>query len=104
FYAQGVDNCASDNATNLTLTQGLGGGYTGAQYSMGIEDLLGTFQCTGQVAGYMIGGSNPAFPNPTWHQHIFRQEFYQAVTNDGGITMAKWASDFVSGTLETVGP
>jgi len=31
-------------------------------------------------------------------------EFYQAITNDGGITMANWASDFLAGKLEIVGP
>jgi hypothetical protein len=104
FYAQGENDCASDDATALTLTQGVGGGYTGAEYTMGIEDLLQTFECTGRVAAYQIGGTSPSFPYPTYHQHIFRQEFYEAVTDDGGVTMAQWAADFAAGKLETVGP
>src|ERR1019366_7849146 len=31
-------------------------------------------------------------------------EFYQAITNDGGITIANCASDFLAGKLEIVGP
>ncbi len=104
FFSQSLNSCASNNATALTVGQALCGGYTCAQYTAGINDLLGTFQCTGRVAGYLIGGANPNYMNPTYHQHIFRDEFYQAITNDGGITMAQWASDFASGKLEIVGP
>ena len=100
FFSQSLNSCASNNATALTVGQALCGGYTCAQYTAGINDLLGTFQCTGRVAGYLIGGANPNYMNPTYHQHIFRDEFYQAITDDGGITMAQWASDFASGKLE----
>ena len=104
FFSQGLGTCASNNATSLTIGQALCGGYTCAQYTAGITDLLTTFTCTGRLAGYQIGGLNSNYMNPTYHQHIFRNEFYQAITNDGGVTMAQWASDFVNGNLEIVGP
>jgi hypothetical protein len=70
----------------------------------GIQDLLSTFQCTGRMAAYMIGGQNPNYANPTYHQHIFRNEFYEALDDKGTETLAKWASDFMDGTLTVVGP
>jgi hypothetical protein len=103
FFASGDNTCASNNATLLDGEQLLGG-YTGAEYTQGLDDLVSTYQCTGALAAYLIGGQNSAFPNPTYHQHIFRSEFYQAITNDGGITMSQWASDLVNGNLEIVGP
>jgi hypothetical protein len=104
FFSQGLNTCASDNATSLTLGQALCGGYTCAQYTSGIQDLLSTFSCTNRLAAYQIGGMNPNYMNPTYHQHIFRDEFYEAITNDGGVTMAQWATDFIGGKLEIVGP
>ncbi|HTB72217.1 MAG TPA: pectin acetylesterase-family hydrolase [Polyangiaceae bacterium] len=104
FYAQGENSCASDNATALTLSQALCGGYTCAKYTAGINDLVSTLSCTGRFAAYLIGGMNANYMNPTYHQHIFRDEFYQAITNDGSITMAKWTADFLSGKGEIVGP
>jgi hypothetical protein len=104
FFAQGNNNCASDNATWDGLVQILGSGYSGMMYTQGLNDLLTAFQCSGRIAGYLIGGQNPNYPNPTYHQHIFRSEFYQAITNDGGITMAEWTSDLIGGNLQIVGP
>ncbi len=103
FFSQGDTSCASDDATILTLDQSTGG-YTGKEYTQGLEDLLSTFQCTGRFASYYIGGTNPKYMHPTYHQHIFRNEFYQAITNDGGTTMAQWASDFVNDKIENLGP
>jgi hypothetical protein len=34
----------------------------------------------------------------------FRDEFYQAITNSGTTTMAQWATDFVQGNLQNLGP
>jgi hypothetical protein len=104
FFSQGNSGCSSDNATWDGLVQLLGAGYAGTQYTDGLNDLRSTFQCTGHFGGYLIGGQNASYPNPTYHQHIFRDEFYKAITNDGGITMAQWASDFLQGQLEFVGP
>jgi hypothetical protein len=73
-------------------------------YTAGLNDLLSTFKCTGRLATYYIGGMNANYMNPTFHQHIFRDEFYQAITNDGSMTMVQWASDFISGKLDNVGP
>ncbi len=100
FFGSGDNNCQTNNASQLALT----GGQTAAAYTQGLQDLVTTYQCTGALAAYYIGGQNSTFPNPTYHQHIFRQEFYQAVTNDGGITMAQWTSNLLSGNLQVVGP
>jgi hypothetical protein len=103
FFSSGDNACASNNATALTLTQALGG-FTGMQYAQGLDDLRTTYSCTGRLATYYIGGQNPNYLNPTYHQHVFRSEFYQAITNDGGTTMAQWAADLTSGTIHDVGP
>jgi hypothetical protein len=103
FFAQGDSNCASDNATALELAQAAGG-YTGMQYTDGLNDFRTTFQCTGRLATYYIGGQNPSYMNPTDHQHIFRDEFYKAITNDGGVTMAQWTADLLAGKPELLGP
>jgi hypothetical protein len=104
FFSQELNSCGSNNATALTLGQALCGGYTCDMYTAGLNDLLTTFKCTGRLASYYVGGTNTNYMNPSFHQHIFRNEFYQAITNDGSITMAQWASDFISGKLENVGP
>jgi hypothetical protein len=103
FFASGDNDCATNNATLLDTEQ-LAGGYTGAQYTAGLQDLVSTYACTGALATYYIGGQSSTFPNPTYHQHIFRSEFYTADTNDGGITMAQWTSNLLAGNLQIVGP
>ena len=104
FFSQQLNSCASSNATSLTLGQALCGGYTCDMYTAGLNDLKTTFGCTNRLATYYIGGMNTMYMNPSYHQHIFRDEFYNAITNDGSMTMAKWASDFISGKLDNVGP
>jgi hypothetical protein len=104
FFSQELNSCASSDATVLTLGQALCGGYTCDMYTAGLNDLLSTFKYTGRLATYFIGGTNPMYMNPSYHQHIFRNEFYQAIDNSGTMTMAQWASDFISGKLENVGP
>jgi hypothetical protein len=100
FFASGDNNCQSDNATALSASP-----YPAAQYTMGLQDLVTTYQCTGALATYYIGGAlTSAFPYPTYHQHIFRSEFYTADTNDGGTTMAQWTANLLSGNLQVVGP
>jgi Pectinacetylesterase len=102
FFSQGDNNCANNDATIATLMQL--NGYTGMEYTMGLDDLLSTFKCTGRLATYYIGGMNPMYMNPTDHQHIFRDEFYQAIDNAGTMTMAQWAADLAKGQLDNVGP
>jgi hypothetical protein len=104
FFAQGANDCSTDNATAITFAQPFAALYSGMEYSQGIQDLLSTFQCTGRMAAYMIGGQNPNYPNPTYHQHIFRNEFYEALDDKSTETLAKWTSDFMDGTLTVVGP
>jgi hypothetical protein len=101
FFGSSNNNCATNNATTLDLS---GGGLTAAQYTTGLQDLLTTYQCTGALATYYIGGSNPNFPDPSFHQHIFRSEFYTVDTNTGTQTMAQWTADLLSGKLDVDGP
>jgi Pectinacetylesterase len=101
FFGSGDDNCATNSATTLDLS---GGGMSGAAYATGLQDFLAAYQCTGALATYYIGGSNPNFPQISLHQHIFRSEFYTVDTNTGTQTMAQWTADLLSGKLEIDGP
>jgi hypothetical protein len=99
FFASGDNNCASNNATALSISP-----YPAAQYTQGLQDLVTTYQCTGALATYYIGGMNSNFPNPTYHQHIFRSEFYTVDTDTGSTTMAQWTANLLAGNLQIVGP
>ncbi len=44
------------------------------------------------------------FPQNSFHQHIFRSEFYTVDTNTGTQTMAQWTADLLSGKLDIDGP
>jgi hypothetical protein len=100
FFGSGDNNCATNNASALSLS----GGLPGAQYTTGLQDFVTAYQCTGALATYYIGGTNPNFPNPSYHQHIFRSEFYTVDTDSGNETMAQWTADLLSGKLEIEGP
>jgi hypothetical protein len=100
FFGSADNSCQTNNASALSLS----GGYTGAQYTMGLQDLVTTYQCTGALATYYIGGMNSNFPDPSYHQHIFRSEFYTVDTNTGTQTMAQWTADLLNGTLDISGP
>jgi hypothetical protein len=100
FFGSADSNCASNNATLLSAS----GGYSGMQYTQGLQDLVTAYRCTGVFATYYIGGQNPNFPYANYHQHIFRSEFYTVDTNSGSQTMAQWATDFLNGTLDIDGP
>jgi hypothetical protein len=99
FFASGDNNCSSNNATALSLSP-----YPAAQYTQGLQDLVTTYQCTGALATYYVGGMNSNFPNPTYHQHIFRSEFYAVDTNMGSVTMAQWMQNVLDGNLQVLGP
>ena len=99
FFASGDNNCASNNATALSLSP-----YPAAQYTQGLQDLVTAYQCTGALATYYIGGMNSNFPNPTYHQHIFRSEFYTVDTDTGSTTMAQWTANLLAGNLQVLGP
>jgi len=99
FFASGDNNCASNNATALSVSP-----YPAPQYTMGLQDLVTTYQCTGALATYYIGGTNSNFPNPTYHQHIFRSEFYTVDTDTGSVTLAQWTASLLAGDLQVLGP
>ena len=52
---------------------------------------------TGKFASYYLGGANI-----TYHQHIWRDRFYDA--SAGKLSIAQWTSNLLAGKLEQVGP
>jgi hypothetical protein len=100
FFAQGINNCATNDPNLLVIGDVLSGVTTGAtvypdsMFEAGLTDLRDTFACTGALATYYIAGSN--------HQHIFRSEFFQTLA--GNQTLAAWTTDLISGNLTQVGP
>ncbi len=56
---------------------------------------------TGEELVHALGVPRPIW-NLSFHQHLFRPRFYEAAA--GGISIAQFASDFVNGTVSTVGP
>jgi hypothetical protein len=92
FFAQGDNACATNDANLLVF-----GLYPADQYLAGLTDLRTTWDCTGALSTYYITG-----PNPTYHQHIFRPEFFQVMA--GNMTIAAWSAALVNGTVSDVGP
>jgi hypothetical protein len=92
FFAQGDNSCATNDPNLLIFSP-----YPAAQYTAGLNDLRSTWDCTGALASYYIAGANP-----TYHQHIFRPEFFQVMA--GNMTIAAWAAGLVNGTVTDIGP
>src|SRR5258708_11607647 len=63
FFASGDNNCQTNDATLLDTMQ-VTGGYTGAMYTAGLQDLVTTYACTAALAAYYIDGANAALPHP----------------------------------------
>ncbi len=92
FFAQGDNACATNDPNLLIFSP-----YPAAQYTSGLTDLRSTWDCTGVFSSYYIAGANP-----TYHQHIFRPEFFQVMA--GNLTIAAWAANLVNGTVSDIGP
>ncbi len=111
FYSAGTNDCASSDP-NILSGLGLQGGdppdYPGPLFAQALDSLRTTYSCTGSFGSYYIGGSDPDASTSngsidTLHMHTFRDRFYAPLA--GGVTLAKWTSDFVSGApLTDVGP
>jgi hypothetical protein len=68
-----------------------------ADYAAGLSSLRSTFTSTGRFATYYLGSANITF-----HQHIWRQRFYD--TTAGTETIAAFTSNFLAGMVEQIGP
>ena len=69
-----------------------------ADYENGLKGLRTQFNSTGRFATYYLGGTT----NISFHQHIWRQRFYDATA--GTETIALFTSHFLAGTMDQIGP
>jgi hypothetical protein len=101
FYSPGLANCANfDTVTagGIVLGQGNPQVYmVAADYTSGLTELRSLYDTTGRFASYYLGGSNITF-----HQHIWRQRFYDA--SAGTETIAAFTGHFLGGTMDRIGP
>ncbi|HEY2734147.1 MAG TPA: hypothetical protein VGI70_09185, partial [Polyangiales bacterium] len=101
FYSSGLKDCSTfttADPTGITLGQADATVYMpGADYTAGLTDLRTKFVSTGKFATYYLGGANQTF-----HQHIWRARFYDS--SAGTETIAAWATKFLAGTMEQIGP
>jgi hypothetical protein len=112
FLASGQNNC-TDTDPNILSGLALQGNdvpsFDGGQYEDGLMNLRSTYLCTNQISSYYIGTGDPDASDSngtidTLHQHIFRPRFYDPLAGPGQPTLAKWASDIISGKIEQSGP
>jgi Pectinacetylesterase len=111
FYSAGMGGCAS-NDPNILSGLGLQGSdppqYPGPLFASALDSLRATYSCTKAFGSYYIGAADPDASTSngaidTLHMHTFRNRFYEPLA--GGITLAKWTSDFVAGApVANVGP
>ncbi len=101
FYSVGLQDCANYDTADpvaVVLLQADPGTYFPAdQYTGGLNALRDTYGGTGRLGTFFLGGDNI-----TYHQHIFRDRFYDSSV--GTESIAKYVSDFLSGTIANVGP
>jgi hypothetical protein len=101
FFSVGLGDCAPYDTADpvaVVLLQGDPAVYFPAeQYTAGLNALRATYMPTGRLSTYYMAGDNVTF-----HQHLFRNRFYEAPA--GGVTIAKFVGDFVNGTNQAIGP
>jgi hypothetical protein len=101
FFAPGQDNCATITTADpleITLGQVAGGTiFPEADYQAGLMGVRDKYKPTGRLASYMFAGDIA-----TLHQHTFRDRFYEPVV--GGKTMAAFVTEFLTGSMQQVGP
>jgi hypothetical protein len=101
FYSSGLQNCASfatADPTTITLSQADPSVYMpGEDYAAGLSESRSKWTSSGRFASYYLGGANI-----TYHQHIWRERFYDAAA--GKPSIAQWTGDYLAGKLEQVGP
>ena len=101
FFSSGLKDCATfDTADPVGIVLGQMDPtvyMSGQAYTDGLNDIIAKYEGTGRLAAYGIGGMSATF-----HQHIWRPEFYQALT--GGITEAQWVTSFLDGDIDVLTP
>jgi len=102
FFSMGVKDCANAatiDPVGLTLTQILDPTifFSADTYTAGLNDLRARYSGSGRFGTYFMGGANQTF-----HQHVFRQRFYE--TPAGSQTIAAFVGDFLNGKVAQVGP
>jgi hypothetical protein len=68
-------------------------------YTDGLNALRTTYNGTKRFATYFFAG-----PNVTYHQHIFRDRFYDNTLVSGQESIAAFVTNFIAGKIETIGP
>jgi hypothetical protein len=101
FYSVGLQNCMTYDTADpvgIVLLQADPNSYFPAQqYTDGLNDVRMKYSATGKLSTYYMAGTNITF-----HQHLFRNRFYE--TAAGSKTIAAWVTDFLNGTMSQVGP
>jgi hypothetical protein len=101
FFSVGLNDCAdydgADPVAVVLLQADPAVFFPATQYTGGLNGLRSMYESTGRFATYYIGGGNPNF-----HQHLFRPRFYESAA--GGKSIAQFTSEFLNGTVATVGP
>lgn len=101
FLSSGLKDCASyDTADPVAIVLGQFDPtvyYPAQDYTDALNELKQLYEPTGRLATYLIGA-----PNPNFHEHLFRSEFYTAPA--GGVTEAQFIADFIAGKITQVGP
>jgi hypothetical protein len=112
FLAAGMNNC-SDTDPNLLSGLGLQGGdvpsFDGGTYETGLDLIRTDYVCTNDMSSYYIGTGDPDASDSngtidTLHEHIFRPRFYDPLAGAAQPTLAQWATDFVGGKMDQIGP
>jgi hypothetical protein len=101
FYSVGVADCMNYDTTDpvgITVGQVLDPTvlFSADTYSAGLTDLRMRYASTNRLSTFYMGGDNPTF-----HQHIFRAEFYDPFN---GTTQAAYVTDFLAGKVVQLGP
>jgi hypothetical protein len=99
FFSVGVKDCATyDTADPVAITVGqvldptvL---FSGPSYEAAMKELRETYKPTGRFATYFMPGM--------LHQHVMRARFYEPAA--GGVTLAKFTKDWMSGQFTHIGP
>jgi hypothetical protein len=101
FYSVGINDCTDyDTADPVGITVGqvldptvL---FSADTYTAGLNDLRTRYATSNRMSTFYMGGDNPTF-----HQHIFRPEFFDPFN---GTTQAAYVSDFLAGKVVQLGP
>jgi hypothetical protein len=103
FYSVGLADCMNYDTANpvsIVLAQSDANTYFQAQpYTDGLNDLRTKYNSTKRFATYYFGGANI-----TYHQHIFRDRFYDNTVISGQETIAAFVQNFINDKVETIGP